>query len=157
MNTLLQRMKDFLFGKPAIVKTVEATYDKDKINSELAKELQETLKIDLIMQAKTIPLSTLDGKPNPQWVKTFKLGFPNLLEEEIKAKQLELIQEELAIIEAFLDKKDIQLSEDWINELEPEIKMDELGYWHVKINGQWTAIASATACSSHIRNNLYNK
>jgi len=155
MKALIQRAKEFLFGKAAIEKT--PLYDKEKIDTFLADELQATLKTDLIMQAKTIPLSTLDGKPNPQWVKIFKLGFPNLLEEEIKAKQLELIQAEVAIIDAFLDKKDVEVDDSWIDDLNPEIKMDDLGYWHVKINGQWCAIASSTASGHSIRDTLFNR
>jgi hypothetical protein len=155
MNALIQRAKDYLFGKTTVEKI--PSYDKEQINKELAVELQETLKVDLIMQAKTVPLSTLDGKPNPQWVKIFKLGFPNLLEEEIKAKQLELIQAEVAIIDAFLDKEDVEVDDSWIDDLNPEVKMDDLGYWHVKINGQWCAIASSTASGHSIRDTLFNR
>lgn len=107
---------------------------------QLNEDIQQMFKVNLIEKAKTIPLSTLDGKPNPQWAQTFALGFPDLLHSEILAKQQELIDAEVALIDAFLDGENPGVDDSWIGELSPEVKIDDLGLWHIRINNQWAAL-----------------
>lgn len=142
MKNLFKAIKSFLCGTKAKPAKPFAKYDAEQINKELDDEIKAIIREDLIQQAKTVPLCNLDGAPNPAWVKIFQFGFPKLTEAEILAKQQKLIAEELSVIEAFLNKELVVPGDDsWMDEIQPELKRDPLGYWHVLINNQWCAIA----------------
>lgn len=147
----LESIKNFFRKSPTAIVESSATYDPTAFNERLVGEATTAIQEDLVSKAKTVPLTNLDGKPNPKWVEMFQLGFPNLLQAEIEAKQQELIKAELAIIDAFLDKEDVEVDASWIDELKPEIKIDELGLWHVKIHGQWAQLADPAVLHENLR------